>query len=125
MHWVYEIKTYEQGNIDKFKVRYVAKGFLQVAGLDSHETYGPTCKPETMRTLFALAAQWGLELHQMDVKTAYINSPLTETVYMEQPEGFTEGNDKVCLLQRSFYGLKQAGRIGFKRQVFSGGNGVH
>ena len=108
--WVYKIKTDEKGNIDIFKARYVAKGFMQVPGLDFHETYAPTCKPETMRTLFALAAQWGLELHQMDIKTAYLNSPLTETVYMEQPEGFTEGNDKVCLLQRSVYGLKQAGR---------------
>ena len=108
--WVYKIKTDEQGNIDKFKARYVAKSFMQVPGLDFYETLSPTCKPETMRTLFALAAQWGPELHQMDVKTVYLNSLLTETVYMEQPEGFTEGNDKVCLLQRSVYGLKQAGR---------------
>ena len=108
--WVYKIKTDEQGNIDKFKARYVAKGFMQVPGLDFHETYALTCKPETMRTLLALAAQWGLHLYQMDVKTAYLNSLLTEIVYMEQPEGFTEGKDKVCLLQRSVYGLKQAGR---------------
>ena len=109
-HWVYKIKTDEQGNIDKLKARYVAKGSMQVPGLGFHETYASTCKPETMRILLALAAQWGLHLHQMDVKTAYLNSPLTEIVYMEQPEGFTEGKDKVCLLQRSVYGLKQAGR---------------
>ena len=83
---------------------------MQVPGLDFHETCAPTCKPETMRILFTLAAQWGLHLHQMDVKTAYLNSPLSETVYMEQPEGFVEGRDKLCLLQRSLYGLKQAGR---------------
>ena len=76
--------------------------------------YAQICKPETTRTLFALAAQWGLERHQMDVKAAYLNSLLSETVYMEQPEGFTEGNDKMCLLQRSLYGLKQAGRVWFQ-----------
>ena len=63
-----------------------------------------------MRILLALAAQWGLNLHQMDVKTAYLNSPHYETVYMEPPEGFSEGRNKVCLLQRSLYGLKQAER---------------
>ena len=58
--WVYKIKTEEQGNIDKFTARYVAKGFMQVPGLDFYETCAP-CKPETMRTLLALAAQWGLQ----------------------------------------------------------------
>ena len=113
-HWVYKIKTDEQGNINKFKARYVAKGFMQVPGLDFHETYAPTCKPKTMRTLLALAAQWGLHLHQMDVKAAYLNSPLTEIVYMEQPEGFTEGKDKVCLLQRSVNGLRKVDETGIK-----------
>ena len=62
--WVYKIKTNEQGNTDKVKARYGAKGFMQGPGLDIHETYARTCKPETLRTLFALAAQWGLQLHQ-------------------------------------------------------------
>ena len=79
-------------------------------GLDFHGTNALTCKPETMRTLLASAAQWGLHFHGMDVRTAYLNSPLTETVYMEQPEVFTDGMEKVCLLHRSIYGLKQAGR---------------
>ena len=82
--WVYKINTGEQKHFEKFKARYVAIGFMQVAGLNFHETYTPTCIPETMRTLLALAAQWGLHLHQMDVKTAYLKSPLTETVYMEE-----------------------------------------
>ena len=50
----------------------------------------------------------------MDVKTAYLNSPLTEIVYMEQPEGFTEGKDKVCLLQRSVNGLRKVDETGIK-----------
>ncbi len=93
--WVIKVKTDEAGNIEKYKARYVAKGFMQVQRLDFHETYAPTCKPETMRVLLALAAQNSLVLHQMDVKTAYLSSPLKEKIYMEQPEGFSQGKDKV------------------------------
>ena len=108
--WVLAVKKDAMGQVERFKARYVVKGFMQVEGLDFNETFAPTCKPETKRILLALGAQDDLVLHQMDVKSAFLNSPLTETVYMEQPEGFSSGDNQVCLLQRSIYGLKQAGR---------------
>ena len=79
-------------------------------GLDFNETFAPTCKPQTKGILLALGAQDDLVLHQMDVKSAFLSSPLAETVYMEQPEVFNSGDSQVCLLQRSLYGLRQSGR---------------
>ena len=75
-----------------------------------NETFAPTCKPETKRILLALVAQDDLVFHQMDVKSAFLNSSLVETMYMEQPEVFSSGESQVCLLQRKLYGLWQAGR---------------
>ena len=85
--------------VERFKARYVVKGFMQVEGLEFNETFAPTCKPETKRTMLALGAQDDLVLHQMDVQSAFLNSPLAETVYMEQPEGFSSGDSQVCSLQ--------------------------
>ena len=66
----------------------MAKGFAQKEGVDYEETFAPTAKWTTIRTLFALAAQNGWKVHQMDVKTAFLNGDLKEKVYMSQPEGF-------------------------------------
>ena len=71
--WVYKVNYSADGDVDKYKARYVAKGFAQVEGLDFFETYAPTCKPETFRTLLAVATQKGSELRQMDVKSAYLH----------------------------------------------------
>ena len=81
------------GQVDGFKARYVVRGIKQVEGIDFNETFSPTCKPKTKRILLALGAQDDLVLHQMDVKSAFLNSPLAETVYMEQPEGFSSGDN--------------------------------
>ena len=83
---------------------------MQVEGLDFNETFAPTCKPETKRILLALGAQDDLAFHQMSVKSAFLNTALAETVYMEQPEGFSSGESQKCLHQRSLYGLRQARR---------------
>ena len=72
-------------------------------GLDFNETFAPNCKSETKKILLALGAQDDLVLHQMDVKSALLNSPSAETVYMEQPEGLSSGDSQVCLLHRSLY----------------------
>ena len=64
-------------------------------GLDFNETFAPTCKPETKKLLLALGAQDEIVLRQMDVMSAFLNSPLSETVYMEQPEGFSSGDSQV------------------------------
>ena len=83
---------------------------MQMEGLDFNETFAPTCKPQTKRILLALVVQDDLVLHQMDVKSALLNSPPAEKVYMDQSEGFSSGDSQVCLLHRSLYALRQAGR---------------
>jgi hypothetical protein len=100
------------GNIERFKARLVAKGFTQREGIDFNETFSPVSAKDSFRIIMALVAHYDLELHQMDVKTAFLNGDLNEEVYMRQPEGFHIGNDEnlVCKLKRSIYGLKQASR---------------
>ena len=79
-------------------------------GLDYFDTYAPVARITSIRILFALASINKLHVHQMDVKTTFLNGDLKEEVYMEQPEGFIlPGNEhKVCKLVKSLYGLKQA-----------------
>ncbi|RVW62247.1 Copia protein [Vitis vinifera] len=96
--------------IQTFKARLVAKGFKQREGIDYFDTYAPVARTTLIRILFALTSIHNLFVHQMDVKTAFLNGDLNEEVYMEQPEGFVLlGNEnKVCKLVKSLYGLKQA-----------------
>ena len=98
------------GTIDKYKARLVVKGYKQKEGLDYIDTYSPVTRITSIRILIALAAMHDLKIHQMDVKTAFLNGKLEEEIYMEQPEGFiVPGKEKkVCRLVKSLYGLKQA-----------------
>ena len=80
--WVYRIKYKKNGDIDKYKARLVAKGFAQQEGIDYEETFAPTAKWNTIRLTLALAAQKGWKVHQMDVKSAFLNGDLQEDVYM-------------------------------------------
>ena len=112
--WHFAIKRDAQGNISRYKARFVAKGFKQQKGVDFQETYCPTMKLTTFRTLLAIAAQKKMSVHQLDIKTAYLNAPIDEEVFIEQPKGFEKrdpnGNLMVCKLLKSLYGLRQAGR---------------
>lgn len=85
--WVYAIKA-NADQSETYKARYVAKGYNQVMGIDYKETFSPTANLTSIRILIQMAAQYDLELHQMDVKTAYLHAPIDCEVYMEQPEGF-------------------------------------
>lgn len=98
------------GSIEKHKVRLVAKGFTQKHGIDYFDTYSPVARIATIRLLIAIAATNKLVIHQMDVKTTFLNGELDEKIYMEQPEGFVMPGqeNKVCRLRKSLYGLKQA-----------------
>ena len=110
--WVFKTKRDCKGNIERHKARLVAKGFNQKEGIDYTETFSPVSRKDSLRIIMALVAHYDLELHQMDVKTAFLNGDLEEEVYMSQPEGFIiEGQaDMVCKLKKSIYGLKQASR---------------
>ena len=110
--WVFKTKRDAKGNIERFKARLVAKGFTQKEGIDYKDTFSPVSEKDSLRIIMALVAHFDLELHQMDVKTAFLNGNLDEDIHMEQPEGFTKkGNEHlVCKLKKSIYGLKQASR---------------
>ncbi|KAK8662946.1 hypothetical protein V6N13_024832 [Hibiscus sabdariffa] len=110
--WVFKKKTNMDGNVQTYKGRLVAKGFRQIHGVDYDETFSPVAMFKSIRILLAVAAFHDYEIWQMDVKTAFLNGKLEEDVYMTQPEGFVtpENAKKVCKLQRSIYGLKQASR---------------
>ena len=110
--WVFKTKRDSKGNVERYKARLVAKGYTQKDGIDYKETFSPVSRKDSLRIVMALVAHFDLELHQMDVKTAFLNGDLEEEVYMDQPLGFettSEGN-LVCRLKKSIYGLKQASR---------------
>ena len=96
------------GAIDKYKARLVVKGYKQREGLDYFDTYSPITRITSIRMLIAITAVYKLEIHQMDVKTAFLNGDLEEEIYLEQPEGFiVSGQEqKVYWLIKSLYGLK-------------------
>ncbi|KAK8652409.1 hypothetical protein V6N13_061427 [Hibiscus sabdariffa] len=110
--WVFKKKTDMDGNVQIYKGRLVAKGYRQIHGIDYDETFSPVAMFKSIRILLAIAAFHDYEIWQMDVKTAFLNGKLEEYVYMTQLEGFVtpENAGKVCKLQRSIYGLKQASR---------------
>ena len=111
--WVFKVKETVEGLIERHKARLVAKGFLQKYGIDFEETFAPVAKFTSIRIILGIAAQYSLVLHQMDVKTAFLNGTLDEEIYMKQPEGFVDPKhpDHVCKLKRALYGLKQSPRM--------------
>ena len=90
----------------------MAKGYSQVEGVDYDQTFSPTVKFESIRQMVALGASKGMQMHQMDVTTAFLYAPLDEEVYMEQPEGTVVSGEegKVMRLLKCLYGLKQSPR---------------
>ncbi|GJT62680.1 zinc finger, CCHC-type containing protein [Tanacetum coccineum] len=101
--WIFKRKIKVDGTIDKFKARLVIQGFRQKERIDYFDTYAPVACITTIRLLLALAAIHNLVIHQMDVKTTFLNGDLNEEVYMKQSEGFImPGNEhKVCKLVKS------------------------
>jgi hypothetical protein len=107
--WIFKKKLKRDGTVDKYKARLVAKRFTQKKGEDYFDTYSPVARLITIHVLIALAASHDLLIHQMDVKTTFLNGELDEEIYMKQPEGFVmHGQENmVCRLRKSLYGLKQ------------------
>ena len=110
--WIYKVKYVADGSIEKHKAHFVARGFSQVEGIDYDETFAPVARYTSIRTVMAIVAEMGWRIHQMDVKTAFLNDILEEEVYIEQSHGFElYGREShVCCLRKALYGLKQAPR---------------
>jgi hypothetical protein len=115
--WLYKLKYAADGGIEKYKARFVAWGFSQVEGVDYDETFAPVARYTSIRSVISIAVEMGWKIHQMDVKTAFLNGLLHEEVYIEQPLGFeVHGRDShVCRLKKALYGLKQAPRAWYSR----------
>lgn len=105
--WIYKIRVKSDGTIDKFKAHLVAKRYSQLYGLDYDETYAPTTKADSTKTLLSIVATKDCEMVQLDIKTAFLYGGLDEEIYMDLPSGYDILNSKgkVCRLIKSLYGL--------------------
>ena len=110
--WVFRVKYDSNGQVERFKGRLVAQGYSQKYGIDYDETFSPVARFSSIRTLLAFAVEMGMQIHQMDVVTAFLNGDLKEKIYMQQPSGYIQPdkNGLVCKLKKSLYGLKQSPR---------------
>ncbi len=107
--WLFKIKHGVDGEVERYKAKLVARGFTQAFRVDYNETFAPVAKFVLINCILALAAIKDMEIHQMDVKTAFLNGDFEEEIYMEQPEGFTQKEEHlVCKLHKSLYGLKRS-----------------
>ncbi len=108
--WVFANKCDASGNFVRKKARLVARGFSQKPGVDFTDTFAPTGTATLLRVVIALALRFGLQLHYLDVKTAYLNADLEEEVYVRPPPGTDTPPGHVWRLNKSLYGLRQSGR---------------
>nr|GEU68514.1 retrotransposon protein, putative, Ty1-copia subclass [Tanacetum cinerariifolium] len=108
--WIFKRKMKVDGTVDKFKARLVIQGFRQKEGIDYFDTYAPVAHITTIRLLLALAALHNLVIHQMDVKTTFLNGDLDEEVYMKQPKGFLMPIDKTKKFLSSRFSMKDMGK---------------
>ncbi|GJQ89443.1 retrovirus-related pol polyprotein from transposon TNT 1-94 [Tanacetum coccineum] len=112
LKWLWKNKKDEDQTVIRNKARLVAKGYAQEEGIDFEESFAPVARLEAVRIFVAYAAHKSFPIYQMDVKTAFLNGPLKEEVYVAQPDGFVDPDhpDKVYRLRKALYGLKQAPR---------------
>ena len=108
--WVFRVKYDGNGNVKCFKSRLVAQVFLQRHGVNYGEVFSPVAHLSSIRILLAFAAENKLQIHQMDVVSAFLNGELKEEIYMRQPPGYElkRKEELVCKLRKSIYGLKQS-----------------
>ncbi|MBW0535649.1 hypothetical protein O181_075364 [Austropuccinia psidii MF-1] len=107
--WVFRIKTNHLKQVTEHKARLCAQGFSQTPGVDFGKTYAPTGRLNSLRCLISYSVINRLEFHQVDIKSAFLNAPLVDTVFLSIPQGLEVDNRKHCLrLKKAIYGLKQA-----------------
>ncbi|GJY01115.1 retrovirus-related pol polyprotein from transposon TNT 1-94 [Tanacetum coccineum] len=112
LKWLWKNKKDEDQTIIRNKARFVAKGYAQEEGIDFEKSFAPVARLEAVRIFIAYVAHKSFAIYQMDVKTAFLNGPLKEEVYVAQPDGFVDPDhpEKVYRLGKALYGLKQAPR---------------
>ena len=100
------MKHSANGSIEKYKARFIARGFSQKEGIDYEETFSPVARYTSIRTVIALEAKNKWKLHQMDVKIAFLNGLIEEEVYIGQPQGFKTNDQEthVCKLKKALMG---------------------
>ena len=110
--WVFKVKKDGDGKVDRLKARLVVQGYSQHEGVDYDEVFSPLASYSSIRSVLAIANELNYEIHQMDVKTAFLNGDLDTDIFMKQPDGFVDDThpDYVCKLNKSIYGLKQSAR---------------
>ena len=115
--WVFCVKRTASGEISRYKTRLVAQGFAQKPGIDFTETFVPVAKTDSIRFLLAFATAQDFEIHQVDVKSAFLNGKFQETIYMSQPKGYiAKGKeDWVWQLNQTLYRLQQSSRIWYQK----------
>jgi hypothetical protein len=114
--WVFHNKQDEHSVVTRNKARLMTKGYAQVACLDFEETFAPVARLESIQILLAYATHRSFKLFQMDVKSAFLNGPIKEEVYVEQPPGFEDDryHDHFYKLSKALYGVKQAPRAWYE-----------
>jgi len=117
--WVFKHKMNPDGTLERYKARWVVRGFNQRPGIDFGEAFSPVVKPATIRTVLTLVATNNWPAHQLDVSNAFLHGNLQELVFSQQPTSFVDPQrpDDVCLLSRSLYGLRQEPRAWFERFI--------
>ncbi|GJY72321.1 retrovirus-related pol polyprotein from transposon TNT 1-94 [Tanacetum coccineum] len=112
LKWLWKNKKDEDQTVIRNKARLVAKGYAQEEGIDFKESFAPVSFLEAVRIFIAYTAHKSFPIYQIDVKTAFLNGPLKEEVYVAQPDGFVDPDhpEKVYRLRKALYGLKQASR---------------
>ena len=117
--WVFKAKKDTAGNVTRYKARLVAQGFSQIGGVDYDDTYAPVAKLASSHAIIAMANHLGMELHQVDIKGAYLNGILNEdkVLYMHHPPGYKVPGAGMCVLclVKTLYGLKQSGRHWYQK----------
>ena len=111
--WIYKTKLNVDGDVEKYKARLVAQGFSQQPGIDYNDNFAPISRLDMVRMVLAIATHNKWYVHQMDAMSAFLNGSLEEEVYVRQPPGYeVDGQeDKVYILKKTLYGLKQTPRV--------------